>query len=617
MLTKNIDGFMVDAFTSAHFLRFSIMKWLPIVALWCLTTAVSILSAEPLSESTTVANVSVIAGPWMLLGEDQVVRCGIEISGIIEASAVSVHRAGQVVAAKISVRPFQVANRPASAVVEVALPESFVGEWIITLPGRSLTMHLAAAPTRNDVSRVVIVGPNNWPRSEDLARVAERAGGAVQLVVAHGLESVVKLGTGGWESSVPVVILPQPLSAWIRELEGINAIARARLGDLEKHWSSGLCWGGLGLPWASDPAVAASTIARDLSPWEVCLAPTSWWELGLLAPRIDRRISATTSLIGLCQHLQVPLILTLGSGAGWISEPLLVEADHLVIGTGGTRVVAATPSGDGVGLLPSTIAATIDESGIIALIAHPDHLRLLGIGFSGNELMDLKFMRDRKGGFVGNGAGHFEELGQDVVNIRSQWLTADEAGVTARARCQWMTSRQLATFHIESTDFLALIKAHAAGVAVVPLLRRLSSVEAVAGNVMSEHQAELPDLVLRDLLLRQLAQPKSFDPQRWMSVIATTADIQMLAIILRAEQDDIAPFMLDILVARVRAQAAGTTPLEVDALRQHRLMTAVFDSTSLSPTDLRPLAVALRPRLTPFTVGPVERFIARHGELRK
>ena len=617
MLTKNIDGFMVDAFTSAHFLRFSIMKWLPIVALWCLTTAVSILSAEPSSESTTVANVSVIAGPWMLLGEDQVVRCGIEISGIIEPSAVSVHRAGQVVAAKISVRPFQVANRPASAVVEVALPESFVGEWIITLPGRSLTMHLAAAPTRNDVSRVVIVGPNNWPRSEDLARVAERAGGAVQLVVAHGLESVVKLGTGGWESSVPVVILPQPLSAWIRELEGINAIARARLGDLEKHWSSGLCWGGLGLPWASDPAVAASTIARDLSPWEVCLAPTSWWELGLLAPRIDRRISATTSLIGLCQHLQVPLILTLGSGAGWISEPLLVEADHLVIGTGGTRVVAATPSGDGVGLLPSTIAATIDESGIIALIAHPDHLRLLGIGFSGNELMDLKFMRDRKGGFVGNGAGHFEELGQDVVNIRSQWLTADEAGVTARARCQWMTSRQLATFHIESTDFLALIKAHAAGVAVVPLLRRLSSVEAVAGNVMSEHQAELPDLVLRDLLLRQLAQPKSFDPQRWMSVIATTADIQMLAIILRAEQDDIAPFMLDILVARVRAQAAGTTPLEVDALRQHRLMTAVFDSTSLSPTDLRPLAVALRPRLTPFTVGPVERFIARHGELRK
>lgn len=593
------------------------MKWLPIVALWCLTTAVSILSAEPSSESTTVANVSVIAGPWMLLGEDQVVRCGIEISGIIEASAVSVHRAGQVVAAKISVRPFQVANRPASAVVEVALPESFVGEWIITLPGRSLTMHLAAAPTRNDVSRVVIVGPNNWPRSEDLARVAERAGGAVQLVVAHGLESVVKLGTGGWESSVPVVILPQPLSAWIRELESINAIARARLGDLEKHWSSGLCWGGLGLPWASDPAVAASTIARDLSPWEVCLAPTSWWELGLLAPRIDRRISATTSLIGLCQHLQVPLILTLGSGAGWISEPLLVEADHLVIGTGGTRVVAATPSGDGVGLLPSTIAATIDESGIIALIAHPDHLRLLGIGFSGNELMDLKFMRDRKGGFVGNGAGHFEELGQDVVNIRSQWLTADEAGVTARARCQWMTSRQLATFHIESTDFLALIKAHAAGVAVVPLLRRLSSVEAVAGNVMSEHQAELPDLVLRDLLLRQLAQPKSFDPQRWMSVIATTADIQMLAIILRAEQDDIAPFMLDILVARVRAQAAGTTPLEVDALRQHRLMTAVFDSTSLSPTDLRPLAVALRPRLTPFTVGPVERFIARHGELRK
>ena len=593
------------------------MKRLSIVALWCLTTAVSILSAEPSSESTAVADVSVIAGPWMLLGEDHVVRCGIEISGIIDASSVSLHRAGQMVVAKVAVRPFHVANRPASAVVEVVLPESSAGEWSIHLPGRSLTIHLANPPTRSEVSRVAIVGSNNWPRSEDLVRVAERAGGAVQLVVAHGMECVAKLGTGGWEATVPVVILPHPLSLWIREIESKETIARARLGALEKHWSSGLRWGGLGLPWASDPATAAGTIARDLSPWEVCLAPTSWWELGLLAPRIDRGVSVTTSLIGLCQHLHVPLILTLGSGAGWISEPLLVEADHLRIGTGGTRVIAATPSGDGVGLLPSTIAATIDESGIIALIAHPDHLRVLGIGFSGNEIVDLTFVRDSKGGFVGNGAGHFEELGQDVVNIRSQWLTADDVGVKARARCQWMTSRDLATLHVESTDLVALMKAHAAGVPVVPLLRRLTGVEAVAGNVMGEHQAELPDLVLRDLLLRQLAQPKTFDPNRWMTVIATTTDAQMLSVILRAQQDAVSPFMLDLLVARVRAQAAGTTPLEVDALRQHRLMTAVFDSTSLSPTDLRPLAVALRPRLTPFTLGPVERFIARHGEIRK
>jgi hypothetical protein len=175
----------------------------------------------------------------------------------------------------------------------------------------------------------------------------------------------------------------------------------------------------------------------------------------------------------------------------------------------------------------------------------------------------------------------------------------------------------LATLHVESTDLVALMKAHAAGVPVVPLLRRLTGVEAVAGNVMGEHQAELPDLVLRDLLLRQLAQPKTIDPNRWMTVIATTTDAQMLSVILRAQQDAVSSFMLDLLVARVRAQAVGTTPLEVDALRQHRLMTAVFNSTSLSPTDLRPLAVALRPRLTPFTLGPVERFIARHGEIRK
>ncbi len=593
------------------------MKRLPIVALWCLTTAVSILSAEPSSESTSVADVSVIAGPWMLLGEDHVVRCGIEISGTIDASAVQLHRAGRVVPTKVAVRPFHVANRPTSAVVEIILPESYAGEWNITLPGRSMTVQLAAAPTRAETSRVVIAGPNNWPRSEDLARVAERTGGAVQLVVAHGMESVVKLGAGGWESTIPVVILPQPLSTWVREVETIETIAKARLGNLARHWSTGLHWGGLGLPWASDPAVAASTIARDLSPWEVCLAPTSWWELGLLAPHIDRKISTTTSLIGLCQHLHVPLILTLGSGAGWVSEPLLVEADQLRMRAGGARVIAATPSGDGVALLPATIAATIDEPGIITVIAYSDHLQVLGTSFSGNELLNLTFLRDGHGGFTGNGAGQYEELGQEVVNIRTQWLSADEVGAKARARCQWMTARDLATLHVESADLVALIQAQAAGVEVNSILRRLTGVETVSTTAMLEHQTELPEIVLRDLLLRQLAKPNSFDPRPWMKVIAATTDTQMLSVILRAEQDDIAPSMLDLLVARVRAQAEGTTPLELDALRQHRLMTAVFDSTSLSPTDLRPLAVALRPMLTPFTVGPVERFIARHGEMRK
>ena len=116
MPTKNIDRFHAEMVSSARFLPPSGMKRLSIVALWCLTTAVSILSAEPSSESTAVADVSVIAGPWMLLGEDHVVRCGIEISGIIDASAVSLHRAGQMVVAKVAVRPFHVANRPASAV---------------------------------------------------------------------------------------------------------------------------------------------------------------------------------------------------------------------------------------------------------------------------------------------------------------------------------------------------------------------------------------------------------------------------------------------------------------------------------------------------------------------
>lgn len=603
---------------SARDLRSISMQRLSLVGLWCLTTAVSILAAEPSGPATpaTVPVVGVLAGPWMLLGDDGLVRCGLEIADTLDPGTVTLHHGGKPIPAAVGVRPFRVASRPAAAVVEVVLPRDAVGEWTIVLPGRTLTIHPTLPPTAEEPSRVVFASADNWPRPADLTQLAERMGGPAQVIVAYGTESSLALGSGGWEARLPVVLLPQPLAAGMRDAEQLEIIAAARLGILAGHWSAGTRWGNLGLPWASDRTLAAGVIARDLSPWEVCLVPTTWWELGLLAPRINRTAAGTAPLLSLCQHLHVPFILTLGSRAGWISEPLVADGEVVRSVAGGTRVIAATPAGDGLGLLPASISAAIDEPGLIALVAEPQRLRVVGVGLTGATLVDLEVRRDADG-FTGDGVGRGAASDQDLVSIRAQWLLDDATGVAARRHTQWQTLKELATYHTEGPDVFALATASATLPAVVPILRRLAGIESVSATAMMEHRDLLPPLVVRDLLLRHLATPASFDAATWTRPFATTSDHLLLSAVLRAHQDGIQAGMLDLLLARVRAQAEGTTAIDGDALRQHRLMTAVFDSTTLSPTVLRPLAVALRPMLSPFTAGPVERFIARHGEVRR
>jgi hypothetical protein len=479
-----------------------------------------------------------------------------------------------------------------------------------------LTVHPAVPPAAEEPSRVVFASADNWPRPTDLTLLAERMGGPAQVIVAYGTESSLALGSGGWESNLPVVLLPQPLAAGMRDVEHRETIAAARLGTLAGHWSAGTRWGNLGLPWASDRTQAAGIIARDLSPWEVCLVPTAWWELGLLAPRINRSAAGTAPLLSLCQHLHVPFVLTLGSRAGWVSEPLSVDGDVVRSAAGGTRVIAATPAGDGLALLPASISAAMDEPGLIALVAEPQRLRVVGVGLTGATLVDMEVRRDADG-FIGDGVGRGAANDQDLVSIRAQWLLDDATGVAARRHTQWQTLKELAAYHTEGPDIFALATASATLPAVIPILRRLAGVESVSATALMEHRDLLPPMVQRDLLLRHLAVPPSFDAAAWSRSFASTDDHLLLSAVLRAHQDGIQDGMLDLLLARVRSQAEGTTPIDGDALRQHRLMTAVFDSTSLSPTVLRPLAVALRPKLSPFTVGPVERFIARHGDVRR
>jgi hypothetical protein len=239
---------------------------------------------------------------------------------------------------------------------------------------------------------------------------------------------------------------------------------------------------------------------------------------------------------------------------------------------------------------------------------------VIGQVFPGTNLLDLT-IRCTAEGFVGDGVG-ISATDLDVVDLRAKINLTDPAGAAARAQCRWLTNRELSTLHQESADLLALIQAGEA-VGVVPLLRRLTALDELGATAFTEHRELLPPIVRRDLLLRALDHPGMLDPAVWTPVIAHSDDALLLSALLRAHMDRPEPVLLDLLLARMRVLAEGTAPITGDDMLLHRLMSTVFDSTSLSPTVLRPLAVALRPKLSPFTVGPVERFIARHGEVRR
>ena len=74
--------------------------------------------------------------------------------------------------------------------------------------------------------------------------------------------------------------------------------------------------------------------------------------------------------------------------------------------------------------------------------------------------------------------------------------------------------------------------------------------------------------------------------------------------------------ILDVLVERLTAQAAGRIPVDEDPMLQSRLATAVFDAATLSPTPLRPIARELEKKFAPLAQKPVTRFLERVGRFR-
>jgi hypothetical protein len=575
-----------------------------------------LISATLVSASATDVAGAVLAGPWMLVREDGGLEIGLELAaGSPHAGEVALSCDAAGAPAALPARPrwraLRRPGRPASEIlsITVAAADTRPGLHHLVCAGHRFELAFPARPGPTDTARVAVAGAWNYPSPLDLARLGESLGGPVQLVIALGPQVGERLGSGGWENAIPVLLLGAgEVPAGMEPAPAIAAIAGETIGQ----WQLGGRWGVLGLPSAPDTARAGRAIAVDLSPWQVFVEPLASWNPGLLAPGQPAGPAASLPLVAICQHMHVPVILAGGGGAGWVSEPLGLDHGALAVVPGGTRYLGATPAGEGLAAMPGEIAAAVDLPALVGLAADPGQLTVALRALGGDELLRLVYLagesRDHALG-PGWGKGDIEEL-------KKTWLAGGPAAGQALDDLGWLTARQLAGLHITSDEFAALLSASATDPRALRLLRRLTDVDPVVIGTMQRQLEALPPALGRDVVLRQLARTRLLDDSAWTRFVASSRDPLVVRAVLLAYDRRPSDDLLQLLLERVRLQAQGEVPLDQDPLLEHRLLVAVFDATTISPTTLRPLAVALRGKVDRLGRGPLERFIARHGEAR-
>ncbi len=584
--------------------------------LWTATTGSS-LSTTPMIEPMVAA-----PHPWVLCGQDGSRHVTVRLTGRVLMSDIALLCADQAMSSiSPSVREERLLHQVPSTILSWVIPANQLqqGAFVLRVGERSWNLVAVNRHPSADKTRLVVAGLANWPQKADISAMATRLEGAIEVVVADGFAAVEAFGSGGWETDIPILVMPRIPSANRPSSSEIMIKATARLGATLTQWPKGVSWGNIGLPFVLGNDDATQTIARDLSIWQIGTTDCAWWELGLLAPTLTRDKQSIASLLSLCRHLDVPLILTLGGGAAWWSEPLGNQAGKVVGQLPGTRVLSATPMGvSRMAVMPWEIVGSLDNPGLLGLMATVSALDVVWLNADKIDGMALQWSRSvKEGKMTVHSAGDVIETTSLYARCFPSEPAADSVDLlAARALASTLSMRQLALMHVRDED-VDLLLAEATIPQNLQLLRRLTGVSTVAEGPLLKNLMTLPPLVARDLLLRQLAFIADFDSQPWTAYFSTTTDSIAIHAVMRDLDEGKKTACRDLLVARVRAQAFGQTAIESDALLQHRLMTSVFDATDLSPTLLRPLAVALEPRLNDFTKGPIKRFIERHGATRR
>jgi hypothetical protein len=573
-----------------------------LLLLWLFTT---------LAPAATVEIAPTWCGPWQIARSDGQRQFGLECQASVppEQEVVLV-RAGteRRLPLTVSRRELRRTGRPLSMVLDMRIAERDCppGSYQLSVGARRFDLTVGAGAQDGRPARVAVMGCWNYPGRKDLERLGDALGGPVELVVGVGAGLGEPLGTGGWEADIPLLLLvgapEEPLAEASGRLAGL-------LADGCAQWPLGAKWGVLGLP-CGDREHAVHAIAADLSPWQVFIEPQASWNPSLRA-RSEAQLHEAEQLISLCQRMQLPLVLAGAGGAGFISEPLAASNGRLGIAPGGTRYVGACPAGEGLASLPPEIALAVDQAALIGLVADAQSLAAVLLPLDGDAALHLVYLHgDEHAARLGPGWG-----GGDGEELKKRWLAGGPESDEALDQLGWLSGSLLSAMHIGDDELNRLATGAAGDANALRLLRRLSGVTAIADGSMQHRTGSLPPALTRDLVLRQLGRGPGIG-EELIAPAAASGDQQLLRALLRAYERHPGADLERLLDRRIALQAGGVLPLEEDAVIEHRLMVAVFDSTTASPTALRPLAVALRSRLGAALRGPLERFLARHGESR-
>jgi hypothetical protein len=573
-----------------------------LLLLWLFTT---------LAHPATVETAPSWCGPWQIVRSDGLRQFGLECQDAAPADQEVVFSragAGQRLPLAVSRRELRRPGRPPTTVLDMRIRERDCppGDYRLSVGARTFELTVAIGAPDGQPARVAVMGRWNYPGRKDLEHLGAALGGPVQLVVGVGGGLGEPLGTGGWEAGIPLLLLAgAPDGA---DPDGSTRLA-GLVADGLAQWPQGARWGALGLPCA-DREHAGHAIAADLSPWQVFIEPQASWNPSLRA-RVEAQPLEAQPLLALCQRMQLPLVLAGAGGAGFISEPLAVTDGRLGISPGGTRYLGACPAGEGLSSMPPEIALAVDQAALIGLVADALSLAAVVLPLDGGAALHLVYLHgDDPAARLGPGwgSGNGEAL-------KKQWLAGDADAAEALDQLGWLGGNLLGAMHIGDEELARLAAGAASDPNAMRLLRRFSGVAAIADGSMLHRTSTLPEVLTRDLVLHQLGRGTDIDSEL-IAPAAASGDQLLLRALLRAFERHPSADLASLLTRRIALQAGGVLPLEQDALIEHRLIAAVFDSTTASPTPLRPLALALRGRLEAALRGPVERFLARHGETR-
>lgn len=554
---------------------------------------VSILVAC-LCGSATAAEL--IAGPWVLLTPDGGVRIGAEWSQSVAITPqAELEVDGRFLRLPQEQRPCQRRTGETTSIVDLVMEPTArqAGLFRWKLNGRTLAGRLPDPTIDAGHTRLAVVGALNYPSGPDLGRLATQLDGPIDAVVVVGPDRQRSVGRGGWEHAIPIVLLGSGPAEDDRALESFAPTSR---------WRRGLVRGCLGLPNTRPDGDWAAAIAAELCPWRVPVIGEGMWDPGVLAPVERVESGALRPLISLAAGLQVPVILQCGGRAGFISEPLLDDRGTLRSAGGGVRVLGATPSGEALAGLSEDIAAPVPGTAIVGLHATPTDLLLAVVGGE-DPPITMAWNRTVDGVVGGPGSGS-----GDVLVAWRAWRDGDADRLADAA---WAAIPGMQRVALTREDVESLIAAAGSGLGRIAARRYLGRPD---GGPLPENA---PDWLVRERALRELGR-RAVSPGGTAAIaLVSGTDGDVLHAAVRCLDGSQRDLILDLLVERLRRFSESGAPDIADPLLRHRVISAVFDAADRSPTPLRPLAVALRPRLDGLALGPVERFLKRYGEIRR